>query len=219
MPNPSQGKSRHVVSDTDMLCALELHVPGIRAMHASLSPLMQDVVNWDKEQLDAMDSRLRRRFKAEQSKVQEAILQAALERSQAKKLDECTFTQEISLYTLLEMNWVMHMLLRAVEDVQSGYSVIYNVLSARIAGRNPSSEVLDNLHTHYGQLNQAKLKLASKLQALTSTITNLAQGYPGMRQATDYALEAGVACTDVRDFLMLLKDSHQTGFEYARRPY
>lgn len=207
-----------MVSDTDMLCALEIHVPGIRAIHSGLSPLVRIVGDWEAEELERIDKRLNRNLRVEREKIQKAFADSSLSRLKALGLDECSFTQEVDLYTLLEMGWGMHMLERAAVDTYRQYEMVYQTLTSRIAGRNPMSQELDDLHKTYGQLTQARVKLGTKLGELTACFSSLASGYPMMQRACDAAVEAYSACTDVRDFLMLLKDAHHRGFEYARKP-
>lgn len=219
MPSPNAGKGRFVFSDTDMLCALELHVPSIRAMHSSVAPYMRIVADWEPQELSTLDNRLSRHFKADRANISYAFSKAAIQRSKATRLDEGEIGVDIDLFTLLEMSWGMHMLARSIHDVHLSYEAIYTALCSRIAGRCQQCTELDELHHYFGALNQARLKLNTKLGEVNQAVVRLADGGTGMQQAVESGLEAFAACTDVRDCLMMLKDAHQRGFEYARRPY
>ena len=208
------GKLKNVLSDVEVLCALEKHMPAVRALQASLVPFLGILSVWASKDLTKFDNALTRRLTVTRELVSKAFVDFSKDRIKAEKLDDFEpASTGVDIGTLFTISWATNIYSQILADADTGYAIPYQIVSARLGGKVPHSRELERLHVCYGKFTQARKRLTQTLDEVFSFICALSEHQPVVEELYNQSVEALAACTDARDAFMELKNAHQIVYE------
>lgn len=204
--------SKHpIMSDLDLLIALERHMPEIRTVHASLFTVRSVIATWTKTAVKKFDQAIEDGTPSMVASIDKFVLSSVTN----KALDENVFDAEVDIFPVLSANkamWYFHQLLK---DVDNEYKLPYSRLSAR-AGGKALDVPLDHLHACFGAFTRAKQKLEDTLNKNTDYTVSVMGGKSDFTKLTASTINAFAYVTDARDAFMELQRAHQTVYELVK---
>lgn len=202
----------------DLLSALEVHIPSMRALYHKLSPLIVAVSNWDRDDVVVFDKSLAN-SKASRTVIDEALRKFTHAGLRNIDIEQIDFpTAEIDFHLCLALVQELAKIAQLAEAVTHSYSMPYQVLCSRIGGRGSFASEGDDLHNHYGVFNQSKIRFIQELSKAQEFATRLMDYSPHATDLVDSIIEVGMRATDLVQSLQQLNSSHHRGIEYAFRP-
>lgn len=207
---------RSVISDTDILCAVETHMPQIRGLHGAVTPVIDIVLGWDNHQLYKLDRKLGEGCKDSAKMVRNAVQRACMARVKAEKIDTYAIPDSIDPATILTAAWGVHVFEQAVDEFSKSYEMIYQALAHRISIKKMYRTELDHLHAAFAEFMLTSSEMSMQLGTLDKHIESMTQSKAVLQDTVNTLAVVKKVIQAVRDAFTRLKEVHHLGYQVMK---
>lgn len=207
---------RTVISDTDILCAVESHMPQIRGLQAAVNPVLKTIAVWPSDHVIKLDKKLESGCKDAKQFLRDAIQRACMSRLKAERIDAYSLSDEMDPATVMLASWGLHVYEQVLDDFSKSYEMVYRVLAGRIDSKKMHAVQLDKLHMGFSEFMSASSAFTVKLNALDKELDHLTKGQPVFDRAVCALMEAAEGFKLTRKAFNDLKEAHHAGYQVSK---